>query len=235
MKPPFTTELELLATGELGVVGELRDSSNTALVVDCALDADYCWAVYKPVAGEQPLFDFPPGLHRRERAAFLLSEHLGWHLVPPTVITDEAPFGEGSLQYYIDNDGSHYFPLYDTRPELHDQLRRLAVFDLLTNNTDRKSSHVLVDADDHIWGIDQGLCFHADNKLRTVIWEFAQQPIDGDWIAAVEPLIDAVPDHIAELLTPEEQAALSRRASRIVRLPYLPQLQFQRQIPWPPI
>lgn len=231
--PPFTRELELLEHGELGVVAQLVESSNVGFVLEATAGDEYAWAVYKPTLGEQPLYDFPPGLHVREEAAFRLSEYLGWHLVPPTVSREDAPFGIGSLQWFIENEGEHYFPLLETRPDLHGQLRRMAVFDLLANNTDRKSGHVLLDAEGHIWGIDHGLCFHTDPKLRTVIWDFAGEEIDEQLVAAVELLMDEVPANIAELLHPQEVEALRRRASRIVRLPFLPHPRSHYHYPWP--
>lgn len=223
----------LLSEGELGIVAQLVESSNVGFVLEAELDGEYHWGVYKPLLGEQPLHDFPPGLHNRERAAYLLSEFLGWHIVPPTVIRADAPFGVGSIQWFIENDGWHYFPMLDHRPDLHEQLRRMAVFDLLANNTDRKSGHVFLDAEDHVWGIDQGLCFSEEPKLRTVIWDFAHEPIEDELVAAVEPLVDQVPAEIAELLDDEEVDALQRRANRIVRLPFLPQPRSQYQFPWP--
>lgn len=231
--PPFTKELELLNAGELGFVSQLVESSNIGFVLDVSLDEDYGWAVYKPEVGEAPLHDFAPGLHTREEAAFLLSEYLGWHIVPPTVTCVDGPFGVGSLQWFIENNGEHYFPLLETRPDLHDQLKRMAVFDLLSNNTDRKSGHVLLDAQDHLWGIDHGLCFNAYPKLRTVIWDFGGEEIAETLLSDVEPLIDEVPESIAVLLDEEEVEALKRRASRIVRLPFLPHARSHRQYPWP--
>ncbi len=230
---PFEKELEILRQGELAVVTQLVESSNVGFVVDSTHGDDYGWAVYKPMVGERPLYDFPPGLHLREEAAFLLSEFLGWHLVPPTVIREDAPFGVGSLQWFIDHDGDHYFPLLETREDLHDQFRRMAVFDLLTNNTDRKSGHVLLGRDDRVWGIDHGLCFSAEAKLRSVIWDFAGEPIARDLVEAVVPLIHGIPDDIARLLSPEEAAALADRASRIVRMPFLPHPRSHYQFPWP--
>ncbi|MDO5668615.1 MAG: SCO1664 family protein [Corynebacterium sp.] len=231
--PPFTRELELLREGDTGVVAQLVESSNIGFVLDLASGDDYGWGVYKPVVGEVPLMDFPPGLHVRERAAFLLSEYLGWHIVPPTVIREDVRFGVGSLQWFIDHDGSHYFDLLETRVDLHGQLQRLAVFDLLTNNTDRKAGHVLLDSEEQVWGIDHGLCFHPQPKLRTVIWDFAGEEIPADLCAAVEPLIHKIPDDVAALLHPAEVEALQRRASRIVRLPTLPHPRTHRQYPWP--
>lgn len=231
--------LELLEHGEVGFVGQLAESSNLTVLVDLTLGEGYCWGIFKPEAGERYLHDFEPGLWKRERAAYLLSEYLGWSVVPPTVVREIEPLGVGSLQYYVDNDGSHYFPLYDTRADLHPQFLRMAVFDLLVNNTDRKSGHVLLARSqnanqvDHVWGIDQGLCFHQDPKLRTVIWDFAHEAIPDELVKAVEPLVDAVPEEVAALLTPDEVAALQSRASRIVRLPWLPEPQSEFPYPWP--
>ncbi|MEH0147045.1 SCO1664 family protein [Corynebacterium sp. Q4381] len=231
--------IELLQHGEVGFVGQLADSSNLTVLVDLTLSEDYCWGIFKPEAGERYLHDFESGLWRRERAAYLLSEWLGWNLVPPTVVREIEPLGVGSLQYYVDNDGSHYFPLYETRADLHPQFLRMAVFDLLVNNTDRKSGHVLLARSqnanqvDRVWGIDQGLCFHQDPKLRTVIWDFAHETIPDELVDAVEPLLEEVPEEVVELLAPEEVAALQSRASRIVRLPWLPEPQSEFPYPWP--
>ncbi|APT82998.1 SCO1664 family protein [Corynebacterium ammoniagenes] len=230
--PPFDRELEILNAGEMGIVQQLVESSNIGFVVDFELDDDYAWAVYKPEAGEQPLWDFPPGLYKRERAAFVLSEYLGWHIVPPTVIIEDGPAGIGSVQWFIHNNGEHYFPLVDSREDLHEQFIRMVVFDLLCNNTDRKSGHVLLE-DDHIWGIDHGLCFSVEPKLRTVMWEFGGHLIPEQLLDAVEPLLSDVPAELWELLHPMEIEALQRRASRIIRLPFLPRPQSHRQFPWP--
>ena len=176
-EPPFTRELGLLASAELGVLGRVTESTNLTLVVEFGQGDDYAWGIYKPEAGERPLHDFDPGLHARELAAFELSEWLGWHLVPPTVVRHDAPVGVGSVQWFVENDGEHYFTLLEQRPETHDQLRRMALFDVITNNTDRKGGHVLCDADGHLWGIDHGLCFGTHARLRTVIWDFAGEAI----------------------------------------------------------
>lgn len=226
------TALDLLNEGEIGLVQQLVESSNIGFIVDLQLEDEYSWAVYKPEQGEQPLWDFPPGLYRRERAAFVLSEFLGWHLVPPTVIRSDAPVGIGSVQWFIHEEGEHYFTLFDSQPALHPQFLRTAVFDLLANNTDRKSGHVMV-KDNHVWGIDHGLCFSVEPKLRTVIWDFAGHTIPEELITAVEPLIDEVPEELSELLHPAEIEALQRRASRIIRLPFLPQARSHHQFPWP--
>ena len=132
-------------------------------------------AVYKPHRGEQSLWDFPDGLYRREVAAYRLSEALGWGLVPPTVLRDDGPFGTGSVQLFLEADYErHYFTLLEDGGR-EGELEAFCAFDVVANNADRKSGHVLVDADEHLWGIDHGLCFHAQPKLRTVIWDFAER------------------------------------------------------------
>src|SRR5699024_10031305 len=156
---------------------------------------EQCWAIYKPELGERPLRDFEPGLYRRERAAYLLSEALGWHIVPTTIIREDGPFGIGSLQLFIEHDpAEHFFTLMGQKPELHDQLRRLALFDLVINNADRKAGHVLYDSNGRLWGIDHGLCFAAPLKLRTVIWEFADESIEPGLLDDIADLVETLPD-----------------------------------------
>lgn len=232
-QPPFGHELELLASAELGIVGRVAGSSNLTFVVELRAGAEYAWAIYKPMVGERELWDFKPGLHGRERAAFLLSAHLGWHLVPPTVVRVDAPAGVGSLQWYIEADAEHYLTLIAAHPESHDQLRRIAVFDLVTNNTDRKSGHVLRDADGKLWAIDHGLCFSAEARLRTVIWDFAGELIGDDLLADLAPLADVVPSEVAELLDEVEVEMLRRRVQRLLRRPVLPSQTSPYQYPWP--
>src|SRR5690625_2257738 len=168
----------------MGIVEQLVESSNIGFVVDLELDEDYAWAVYKPEAGEQPLWDFPPGLYKRERAAFVISEYLGWHIVPPTVISHGGPAGVGSVQWFIHNDGEHYFPLVDSRADLHAQFLRMAVFDLLCNNTDRKSGHVLLDGDNKR-SIEHVLCFSVEPNIDCSIWRCAVPPSAGESTWAV--------------------------------------------------
>ncbi|MGH8980585.1 MAG: SCO1664 family protein, partial [Acidimicrobiales bacterium] len=161
---------EVLERGDVDVHGRIAGSSNVTLLVTCSLEGLDLLAVYKPVAGERELWDFPPGLDRREVAAHRLSEALGWALVPDTVQRD-GPFGPGSFQRVVEEDGvSHYFTLRD-EARWREDLRRIAVFDVVANNADRKSGHVLL-AEDRLWAIDHGLTFHAEPKLRTVIWDF---------------------------------------------------------------
>ena len=230
----FERELGLLDAGAIEIVGRVVESSNLTFVAGVTVGDEYAWAIYKPQAGERPLWDFEPGLYRRERAAFLLSEHLGWRLVPPTVVRDDGPLGVGSLQWYVDPDPrEHYFTLVEEAPEAHPDLRRIAVFDLVANNTDRKSGHVLRDRDGRVWGIDHGLCFADEFKLRTVIWDFAGDPIDEALLDAVAPLADAVPDEVADLLSASEVRSLRERVQTVLRRPVLPFDRTGRRFPWP--
>lgn len=231
---------ELLAEGELAVIGQLMSSNETFLVQASdggsrgSGDGRSVWGIYKPVLGERPLSDFAPGLHRRECAAHMLSRHLGWDLVPLTVLRDDAPFGEGSIQRFVVSDvREHYFTLVGESEAVDAQLRRLALFDVLVANADRKSGHVLMGADGRIRGIDHGLCFHEEFKLRTVIWDFAGQAIDQADIDAVAELIDEVPADVAELLSEDEARALSRRARFVLASGVLPHDRTGMRFPWP--
>ena len=189
-------------------------------------------AIYKPVRGERPLWDFEPGLHRRERAVYLLSEFLRVGVVPPTVIRD-GPLGEGSYQWFVDADHrEHYFTILERDESLHGQLRDIAVLDILANNTDRKSGHCLL-AHDRVWAIDNGLCFSAPFKLRTVIWEFAGEPIDDELLARVAILVERVPVDVAALLDDDEVEAIRHRATRLVTERVFPHDETGRRYPWP--
>jgi len=226
-------QLHVLTCGEIDIEGRMPWSSNATFLVNIVCDGDHAQGIYKPMRGERPLWDFEPGLHRREVAAYRLSEALGLDLVPPTVLRD-GPYGEGSVQWFVDVDHrQHYFTIHEERPDLHDTLRNVAVFDLLANNTDRKSGHVLIDSDDHVWGIDHGLCFSADFKLRTVVWEFGGEPIDAALLDAIRPIGRAVPLEIATLLADDEVAALQERAQWVAANPVFPVDQSGRRYPWP--
>ncbi len=226
-------QLHVLSCGEVEVEGRMPWSSNATFLVNVTCGDVHAQAIYKPLRGERPLWDFEPGLHRREVAAYHLSEALGFDLVPPTVLRD-GPFGEGSMQWFVNVDHrQHYFTIHEERQDLYDKLREVAVFDLLANNTDRKSGHVLIDGDDHIWGIDHGLCFAADFKLRTVVWEFGGEQIGADLIKVVRPLTLAIPLEVATLLDDEEVAALQERAQWVTTNPVFPVDQSGRRYPWP--
>jgi len=145
--------------------------------------------VYKPQKGEMPLWDFPEeSLAARESAAYLVSEALGWELVPPTIMRPDGPFGPGSYQYFIPHDPEQHYFTFDEA--IHKRLRPTALFDLIINNADRKGGHILLGEDGHIWLIDHGLCFHAQPKLRTVIWDFSGQPIESPLLDSLQTLYD---------------------------------------------
>lgn len=224
--------IAFLTSAEPEIEGRMPWSSNATFLVTMRADDVEQRAIYKPVRGERPLWDFEPGLHRRERAAYLLSEHLGFGVVPPTVIR-EGPAGEGSFQWFVDADHSeHYFTIYEKFRHLHGQLREIAVLDILANNTDRKSGHCLL-AHDRVWAIDNGLCFSAEFKLRTVIWEFAGERLGGELAARIAGLTDHVPDEIAELLDADEVHAVRRRAADLCDGCVLPEDDTGRRYPWP--
>jgi uncharacterized repeat protein (TIGR03843 family) len=227
-------ELTLLTEGRVELLGRIMSGSNATFLVELSCGEDSAWAVYKPEAGEQPLADFDAGLYRRERAAYLLSEALGWEIVPPTVVRSDAPLGVGSLQWFIEGDlQEHYFTLYEDAPETHGALAQIALFDYVANNTDRKSGHVLRGTDGHIWGIDHGLCFAAPFKLRTVIWEFAGDPVPQALLRDISPLAGAVPGELAALLDDAEVAALRRRVQRMLQETVLPVDHTGMRYPWP--
>jgi uncharacterized repeat protein (TIGR03843 family) len=227
-----------LMHAEPEIEGRMPWSSNGTFLVTMRCDAADGTgtverrAIYKPVRGERPLWDFEPGLHRRERAMYLLSEHLGIGAVPPTV-TRDGPLGDGSFQWFVDADHSeHYFTIFERCEHLHDQLREIAVLDLLANNTDRKSGHCLL-AHERVWAIDNGLCFSADFKLRTVIWEFAGEEIPDRLLDRVAPLVEDVPECVAALLDDDEAEAIRRRATALVTERVLPHDETGRRYPWP--
>lgn len=228
--------LRLLAEAPFEVVGRMPWSSNgTFLVeVDGGDDADPLRAIYKPQAAERPLRDFPRGLHRREVAAFALDELLGFGLVPPTVLRTDGPLGEGSLQRFVEADFSvHYFDLVGD-PRYRDALRRMALFDLVANNADRKAGHCLLAADGRVFGIDHGLCFHRLPKLRTVIWELGGEPIPDDERAAILRAADGAEEVLGGLLEPYELDALEQRAVAVSELDCLPDVEEEwRPYPWP--
>jgi len=208
-------------------------SSNATFLVSITLQDKTVQAIYKPMHGEKPLWDFAPGLHRREVAAYRLSEAMGLNCVPPTVLRD-GPNGEGSVQLLIEaNPDEHYFTLFEQRQDLHDQFRAMCALDIVANNTDRKSGHVLVDKDQHVWGIDHGLCFAEDFKIRTVIWEFGGEVLPESIRQAVEPLITNVPLEVATLLTTQEVLAISERAKWLIDGAAFPVDPSGRHYPWP--
>ena len=193
--------------------------------------------VYKPRRGEAPLWDFPDGtLYKREYASFLLSEALGWQLVPPTVIR-KGPNGTGTVQLYIHHreEDADYFALRGAH--VHD-VQRMAVFDMVANNTDRKAGHCLRGEDGHVWGIDHGLTFHPHPKLRTVIWDFGGKPIPPDLLTDVRRVYKDLKTNrktvrqFSDLLMQVEIEALLDRMQAVLSQPEFPSLQRRRSVPW---
>jgi uncharacterized repeat protein (TIGR03843 family) len=232
--------LTLLREGDLKLEGLLPHGSNYTFLARISRGARMTFAVYKPTKGEQPLWDFPEEtLAYREVAAFLVSEALGWSFVPPTVYREEGPHGPGSLQFFIQAlPDFHYFNITDDdRPAM----RRVALFDILINNADRKGGHVLKDQTGKIWLIDHGIGFHAQNKLRTVIWEFAGEPVPADLLKEVEDFrnrLECDEDLKAVLnglLDPLEVAALRRRSDKVLQQRRFPNPGAGRSYPWPPV
>jgi hypothetical protein len=224
----------LLEAGDVDVEGRMPWSSNVTLLVTLRLGEAEGRAIYKPGEGERPLWDFPDGLFRREVAAYELSRALDLEVVPETVLRAEAPFGAGSLQRFVDADfEQHYFTLLE-QPRFAESLRLLAGFDLLANNADRKGGHVLVDSGDHIWGIDNGLCFHPAPKLRTVMWDFAGEPVPDRVLAGCERVLESAPERLRPLLANDELAGLERRARALLAEPCFPEPDLDdRPYPWP--
>ncbi len=235
-RAPAADALTVLGRGQVELQGRLPWSSNATFLVQVCHDGTTMPAVYKPRRGERPLWDFPEGLFLREVAAYRLSEELGWGIVPETVARADAPLGPGSLQRFVPADFSeHYFTLFE-RPEHHEALQAIAAFDLLANNADRKSGHCLLGDEGRIWGIDNGLCFHVEPNLRTVIWEFSGLPLPARLRADVERVAGTVADSegLGELLAPDELATLARRARRVAERGTFPDPgAARRSYPWP--
>jgi uncharacterized repeat protein (TIGR03843 family) len=234
------TILRLLQDGELALEGLLPYGSNYTFLVRLSLNDQTTHGVYKPIAGERPLWDFPEDtLAYREVAAYLVSEALGWRFVPPTVFRRDGPHGPGSVQYFIRAQPDfHYFNLAE---EDRPQLSRVALFDILINNADRKGGHLLKDQGGRLWLIDHGIAFNVQNKLRTVIWDFADEPISADLLAdlaAFRSKLDEDEDlqtALSSLLDPAEVAALRRRATRLLATRRYPAPGSGRSYPWPPV
>jgi uncharacterized repeat protein (TIGR03843 family) len=236
--------LELLREGEVAPLGYLSGASNATLYCELGGSDSGVAGVYKPEAGERPLWDFPGGtLCRREVAAYVVSRALGWDLVPPTILR-EGPMGLGSLQLFIRHDPRlHYFVLIEQERH-HPEIARMVLFDLVVNNTDRKGGHVLLGEEDgRIWGIDHGVTFHPQPKLRTVMWDLGGRPVTdadrADLMRLAETLHtdgDPLCAELGELLTPREIAVTAARVERVARMKALPDLpQDRRPYPWPPV
>ncbi|MCI3929555.1 SCO1664 family protein [Streptomyces sp. AN091965] len=264
------TATELLTRGELTVRGQIRQASNAVLYCSVAHDGASVSCVYKPVAGERPLWDFPDGtLAEREVAAYEVSEALGWGLVPPTVLRD-GPYGEGMVQLWIDSpgdaaEGAELLALVDgeepgdgwkavgfaevaegrTALLVHaddTRLRRLAVLDAVINNADRKGGHLIVGAAERLYGIDHGVTFHVQDKLRTLLWGWAGEKLTDEAVAALGALREALAaegalaSRLAELLTAAEVEATRERVDALLAAGRHPSPSGEwPAIPWPPV
>ena len=237
--PDEAARRQLLREGSIKARGLMPDCSNyTYLAEVCGADGQQTLAIYKPAAGETPLDDFPDGtLGKREVAAYIVSEALGWQIVPFTTYRTDGPLGPGSLQQFIVADlREHYFSMMPARAA---DFRPMAAFDVIVNNADRKSGHCLLDGEGHIWGVDNGLTFHPLPKLRTVIWEFAGEEVPAtlrhrvdrlvadlsrgaDWVKELEPLIAG-----------PELRALIRRARHLAQYGKYPEPTSRWAYPWP--
>ncbi|MGL6234844.1 MAG: SCO1664 family protein [Segniliparus sp.] len=262
--PGSSSETEhLLRWAELKTLGRLRSASNVVLLCELESQPEEFLCVYKPVRGERPLWDFPEGsLAGREFASYLISEALGWSLVPPTALR-HGPHGWGMAQRWVRAaDGSEdelvgFYSLdqvpagwlavvlgSDSNGEEvalahadHPRLRQLAVLDALLNNADRKGGHVLLDEGGGVWGIDHGVCLHEDPKLRTVLWGWAGEPIPPDQLADIGRLAasldGALGKELSEHLTEDELTALGERAERLLAGRAMPVPDGDRVLPWP--
>jgi uncharacterized repeat protein (TIGR03843 family) len=269
---------QVLTDGELTVIGRIRSASNATFLCEAQLGDRQVHCVYKPVAGEAPLWDFPDGtLAGRERGAYLVSAALGWDVVPHTIIR-EGPAGPGMVQRWVDQPGDALsgdvgddeadedpgrpdlvdlvpagqvppgflaiLQAYDYAGDpvtlVHaddDRLRRMAIFDVLINNADRKGGHILAGIDGSVRGVDHGVCLHTEDKLRTVLWGWAGKPVDDDSLAAIatlrEKLNGDLADHLGEHITAQEVAALTARIVDLLDHPVMPTPDRHRPIPWP--
>ncbi len=229
----------LVELPELELLGILQGASNYTFLAQLGPhEPAGLLAVYKPARGESPLWDFEAGtLYQREVAAYRLSKVLGWPQIPPTVVRDQAPHGVGAMQLYVEADRRHFL---SEQSHQRDAWRRIALFDVITNNADRKSGHCLFDAQDRIWVIDHGLTFHSDPKLRTVIWDFSGEPLPPELCADLErAVIDVekgtLADELAKLLRPGEVRVLRRRLRGILDPTWrFPEPTSAWSVPWPP-
>lgn len=260
-----------LRDGELAIEGRLVEATNATLLCAIILSEHddgrshigQMRCVYKPIAGERPLWDFPDGtLGQREVAAFLVSEAAGWHVVPPTVLRD-GPLGPGMCQLWVDQDGTAlvdvvppdqvpdgWIRVLDAVDGMRDpvvlthaddpRLRRMALFDVVVNNADRKGGHVLVDGSGAVLGVDHGVCFHPEPKLRTVLWGWGGRPLTDDERFTLRRLRGALDGELGgrlgDLLSAEEVEATAARVDGLVRVGRLPRPHpAWPQIPWPPL
>jgi len=236
----FAAAEELLLAATFEEIRPVWHSSNYVYLARlCSPTGEAFTAVYKPSGGEAPLWDFPEGtLHRREAAAYRLSQILGWPFIPPTIIR-KGPQGIGSLQLFVEHDPNrHFFEQREDR-SLIPQLQRIALFDYVANNADRKGGHCLLDDGGRIWGIDHGLCFNAQYKLRTVIWDWADEAIPDRWLADVDRALASISSEascagpLLALIDADESRALRQRMKDALSSRKFPTPGPHRSYPWP--
>jgi hypothetical protein len=234
---PVGQALDLLACGDLDLVGRLVDASNATLYCDVSRGGVTAACVYKPIAGERPLWDFPDGtLAAREVGAYAVSEATGWDLVPPTVMRD-GPYGPGMVQIWVQVDEA--VDLAWLARSDHPDLRRMAVLDVVLNNADRKGGHLLPTTDGRVFGVDHGVCFAVPGKLRTLLWQWRGDPLTDEAVEVLESLrddlADELGDRLEDLLTVSEVRATRRRVDRLLRAGVHPEPSGDwPAIPWPP-
>jgi hypothetical protein len=227
----------LLREGIIDLEGRMLDASNVTLVGSIRTSTLAAECIYKPVAGERPLWDFPDGtLAGREISAFLVSEATGWRVVPPTVLR-EGPFGPGMVQLWMDADPEVDLAAFVRRD--HAGLRRMAVFDAVVNNADRKGGHILPMPDGHVYGVDHGICFSVDPKLRTLLWRWAGKRLPEDALAVLERLADDLRgdlgEQLHEHLTRKEVRCTEQRVATLLRTGLHPEPTGDwPALPWPP-
>lgn len=241
LNPPPDKTLIALEQGEIKLEGQFMWGSNYTYLCHVEFEGKSLKAVYKPIRGERPLWDFPSEtLAGREVAAYLISEAGGWNLVPPTVYRSEGPGGPGALQLYIEHDPEiNYFKFTQQQK---DMLKPIVLFDAVINNTDRKGGHILIDQDSKFWLIDHGICFHSSPKLRTVVWDFAEQPIpDNSCQQLLDLRVNFEPDkalcqELSPFLTEVEIESMSDRIDALIKNGVFPHPTDARySYPWPPV
>lgn len=231
---PTEQTLRLLLEGETRLRGRLSRGSNVVYLVDLQMNGLTAEAVYKPVLGERPLWDFPSDLSYRERGAFLVDKALGWNVVPPTVLRKDMPFGLGSVQLFMPSDHKHHYFTMIANDHLRPRLERICALDIVINNADRKAGHCLLDDNGRVWAIDNGLTFHHDLKLRTVIWDFANNEIPSSIQHDLQRLLDdGLPDQLKRTLTPVELEATLKRTRGLLLAGHFPTMSRSLgSLPW---
>ena len=235
MAQPPEAALDRLRAGDVELIERMPWSSNATFLASVNADDDETLVIYKPARGERPLWDFEPGtLCRREMAAFEVSEALGWSIVPPTVIR-EGPYGPGMVQLFIDHDPDDHF--LELRDRFADRFAQVAAFDIVINNADRKSGHCILDRHGVVWGIDHGVSFHVEHKLRTVIWDYAEDPLPPEVTEGLDRLeaafADGLEQRLAALLSVDEACVTRARARALADAGRFPLPRGDYPYPWP--